>query len=301
MKPRVIQDVSRVLCILPCVAALACAETHGGRSFLANRSSIEVNEAPVCASAVVDNDDCRPGNFGGAPWEKRPSFPPFSISDNAVRSGPTYIVAEVRTHYLGSPYYAGDVHAHCKGGLDRTVIPEDNTSLQEYELATLIEDRAVKQVASHVRSALDTRDSLEASALTTRFAERLSDEVRERVKARLLWFVTRYPGGMPDIARNDRLRKCLQETRSNPDASLVTGVAGYVVLNNQIDTAIGSEAVVQRALDYALRGHDDVTFDPDFRESLGVEWEQAVAQVAQIRIPRNDVTAVAWPMWVQFE
>jgi hypothetical protein len=276
-------------------------QAQGGRSFLANRSSIDVSEAPVCASAVVDNEDCRPGNMGGSNWEKRPSFPPFSISDYAVRSGPRSIVAEVRTHYLGSPYYAGDLHARCKIGLDRDTIPEDNTALQEYELAGLIEDRAVKQVAGHLRHALDDTDSMEASAITTRFAERLSEEVHERVKARLLWFVTRYPGGAPDLVRNQSLRKCLQDARNNVGSSLVTGVAGYVVLNNQIDTAIGSGGVVQRALDYAMRGHDDLQLDPELRDELGMEWEQTVAQVAQIRIARNDVTAMAWPMWVQFE
>ena len=302
MKPRVIKDLGLLLWTIPCVAALSCVGTHGsGRSFLANRSSIDVSEAPVCASGVVDHEDCRPGNFGGANWEKRTSFPPYSISDYAVRSGPRSILAEVRTHYLGSPFYAGDLHARCKSGLDRDTIPEDSTALQEYELASLIEDRAVRQVAGMLRRVLDEQDSREASAITTRFAERLAEEVRDRVKARLLWFVTRYPGGVPDIVRNDRLRKCMQETRNVAGASIVTGVAGYVVLNNQIDTAIGSGAVVQRALDYALRGHDEITLEPELRGELSYVWEQSVAQVAQIRVPRNDVTAMAWPMWVQME
>jgi hypothetical protein len=32
-----------------------------------------------------------------------------------------------------------------------------------------------------------------------------------------------------------------------------------------------------------------------------MEWHERVEKVASIKLPRNDVTAVAWPMWVQFE
>lgn len=300
MKTRALSFRYPVLCIASSMVALSCAQTGGGRGFLASRSSIDVADAPTCASAVVDNNDCRPGNFGGTDWEKRPSFPPFSVSDGAVRSGPSNIVAEVRRHYLGSPYYEGDVHAYCKSGIDTDQIPADNTSVQEFELARVIDDRAVKPMTAEVQEALESRIGRDSASLTLRFEERLKEEVTDRVKARMLWFVTRYPGGVRDMTHNERLRKCLQEQRDN-DAPLVTGVAGYVVLNNQIDTAIASADIVERALDLALRGRDDVLLDPEFKHHLGMEWHERVEKVASIKLPRNDVTAVAWPMWVQFE
>lgn len=290
-----------VLCIAPALAALSCVE-HGGRAFLEGRTGIEVTEAPVCAAGVADYDRCRPRDMGGTPWEQRTNFPPYSVPPRLARGGNVNrIIAEVRAHYLGSPFYAGDVHAFCKDGVDEEIFPEGGTTLQEYELARVIEDRAVEPVTNRVRTVLQDRDASNASALTRRFHNQLLEEVHERVQAKLLWFVTRYPGGMADLSRERQLRKCLQESRDR-HAQVVTGVAGYIVLDNRIDTAIGSGEVVKRALDRALVGRsDDIGLDPEFRHSLAMEWQHRVHEVARIKLPREEMTATAWPLWVQFQ
>jgi hypothetical protein len=300
MTTRAIRDVALAFCTASCMAAVSCAQP-GGRGFLANKSGIDVRDTGLCASAVIDNDECRPEAFGRGEWEKYPSFPPFSLPSRAVDSGDERVVSEVRAHYLGSPFYAGDVHSVCKRGLELGDIPPDGTSLQNYELATVIDDRAVRPLADRLKAVLVKHGTSDAASITRRFSGSLSDEVHERVQAKVLWFVTRYPGGMPDIARNDTLRKCVQEQQEVSGATLVTGVAGYVVFNNHIDATVSSEATVYRALDNALSGHDDVSLDANFRHSLGLEWQQNVAQVASIRMARSDLSTIAWPLWVQFE
>jgi hypothetical protein len=305
MTTRAIHVVAVTFCSASCLIVAACGQP-GGRTFLANKTGINVEEIGVCASAVADNEECRPERFGNGEWEKFPTFPPYSVSENAVRSGDQSVLAEVRTHYLGSPFYAGDVHAFCKQGVDRDVIPQDGTSLQDYELAEVIQDRAVRSLTTKLHNQLQTKASsdraeVDVDSITRRFQESLNDEVRARVKARLLWFVARYPGGLPDISRNDQLRKCVQEQRENSGATLVTGVAGYVVYNNQIDNALAQETTLYRALDGALAAGGDLTLDPNFRITMAKEWRQDVEKVAQFRMARRDLSTMVWPLWVQFE
>jgi hypothetical protein len=286
--------------LLLCAAALgACASP--GRNFLTTRTSIDVQDGPICGAAVIDNDTCRPGNFGGGKWVKDSDFPPFTISEYGFRGGtPQRVAAEVRAHYLGSPYYDGDVHSYCKMNIDTDLFPGDTTSLQEYDLSKMIEDRAVRPLTTRLHSGLQMRDAYEANGITARFYERIMEEVHERVQARYIWFVTRYPGGIPDMARNERLRRCLQEARDH-DADIVSGVAGYIVLDNRIDNSVSSRDVMYRALDRATAGYDDFVLDGGLRHELGREWEERVAQIANIKMARQDLTSTAWPLWVQLQ
>jgi hypothetical protein len=301
MTNRAIRDVAVWFCTVSCLTAISCSHAATGRSFLASKSGIDVRETGLCASAVIDNNDCRPEDFGRGHWEKYPSFPPYSVPERYVDGSEERVVAEVRRYYLGSPFYAGDVHTVCKRGTVRSAIPPDGTSLQNYELASVIEDRAVRDVTGRLKSALVRRNAADASSISRRFSSRLTDEVRERVRAKVVWFVARYPGGMPDMMRNEDLRRCVQEVQENPTALMVTGVAGYVVYSNHIDQTIGSETTVYRALDSALAGHEDVTLDANFRRNLALLWRDDVDRVASIKMARSDLSTVAYPLWVQFE
>jgi len=289
------------------LSAAGCTP-RSGRAFLANRTGIDVAEAPICGAMVADHEQCRPGDYGGVPWTKAFNFPPYSVPSRLMRDRDRLderdeerIMDAVRAHYLASPYYAGDLHSVCKAEVDRDVFPGGATNLQRYSLAKVIEDRAVIPLSERVRKVMEDRDPPNAWAVTSRFHHGLMEEVHRRVQAKVLWFVTRYPGGLPDIARARPLRRCLQETRDTAGAQLVTGVAGYIVLDNRIDTAVGSGEVVYRALDRATIGRSDVVLDPQFQQSLALEWEEKVSRVAQIRMAREDATAVAWPMWVQLQ
>jgi hypothetical protein len=283
--------------------AMSCASGPGtGRAFLEDKTGIALGEpASACASGVVDNEECRPNAVGTGEWHKRGDFPSYSVSARAVEDGDQTVVAEVRAHYLGSPFYDGDVHSVCKNGVPNDAYPPDGTSLQDYDLAAMIEDRAVKDLAKQLQAALDAKKVANASDITRRFHEGLAHEVHARVKARLIWFVARYPGGRPDITRNDKLKSCIEEQRTNSDASLVTGVAGYIVMANKIDTAISGEATLVSALDSALAIESGASLDPEVRNSLALRWKNDVDRVAQIKTARQDMSTVAWPLWVQFQ
>ncbi|MET0385782.1 MAG: hypothetical protein ABW321_07475 [Polyangiales bacterium] len=283
-------------------------ERAGGRNFLKTRTSIDVTDGPICGASVVDPEECRPGDFGGGHWEKDTDFPPFTVSEGSRRGDAQRVASEVRQYYLGSPFYDGDVHPYCKRGITSgffrpdtsDIFPPDSTTLQEYNLATIIDDRAVKPLTTRLHTALKTRDEDRASGITARFYERLNEEVRDRVQARIIWFVARYPGGVSDMARNEHLRRCLQEARDN-DAPVVTGVAGYLVLDNRIDNSIASEDVFLRALDRATAGYDELNIEGGLKHDLANEWGDRVSDIANIKMARQDLTATAWPLYVQLQ
>jgi hypothetical protein len=277
-----------------------------GRAFLEDKTGIALGEpASVCASGVADSEDCRPSDYGSGEWHKQGNFPPYSVSQRAASEDEDYkvqtVIAEVRAHYLGSPYYDGDVHAFCKAGVPNDAYPPEGTSLQDYDLAKIIEDRAVKDLGKQLKAALDAKDVADSGDITARFQHNLTNEVRARVKAHLLWFVARYPGGRPDMSRNEKLKACVEEQRVNSAATLVTGVAGYIVLNNQIDTAVSGESTMVAALDSALAAHAGLALEPEVRADLALRWKTDVDHVAQIKTARQDLSTVAWPLWVQFQ
>jgi hypothetical protein len=299
LPPMMTTRASQVMSAL-CSVLFGCASATG-RAFVEDKTGIGFR-APtsVCAAGVVDNEECRPQSFGSGQWQKNSNFPPYSASEAAVRDGYQSVVAEVRTHYLGSPFYDGDVHSICKQGVPNDAIPPEGTSLQDYDLATMLEDTAVRDSSSRLKAALDAKSISASAGITERFQSQLVKEVKSKVKARLLWFVARYPGGRSDISKNEKLRSCVEEQKGNVEALLVTGVAGYIVLDNRVDSAIASESVIVNALDVALTGQADAV-DPELRISLATSWTQSVDRVAQIKAARRDLTTMAWPLWVQFQ
>ena len=290
----VVASIGLVCELMGCVPA-------SGRAFVEAKTGIGFRPpTSVCAAAVIDSEECRPQSFGSGQWQKNSNFPPYSASESATRDGYQSVVAEVRAHYLGSPFYDGDVHAFCKQGVSSDAIPSEGTSLQDYDLASMIEDTAVKDLTARFKTALDAKAVASASEISERFQSQLVKEVKAKVKARLLWFVARYPGGRSDISKNEKLRACVEEQKGNAEATLVTGVAGYIVLDNRVDSAIATESPIVRALDVALAGRGDAV-DAELRTSLASTWTQSVDKVAQFKAPRRDLSTMAWPLWLQFQ
>jgi len=285
--------------MLPCFMAFACS-SGSGTSFLAVRTSITMADGLFCGAGVVDHETCRPGDFGGGSWQPASNVPPFTLSDFGGRSGVRLAAAEIRAHYLGSLFYDGDLHSFCKPHVELDPRALGSTTLQEFDLAQMIERRVIRPLTAQLHEALVSRSPSEAEGITSRFYDRLTDEVNERVQARIVWFVSRYQGGVSDMAHDDYLRGCLREARAH-EAAVVTGVAGYVVLDNQIDDTISSAEVVYRSMDRATAGYERVMYDDGLRSRMAAHWHAGVTRIASVRMTRQEMTTTAWPMWVQFQ
>jgi hypothetical protein len=303
MTSRLAEHATVVLCLALALGTLSCG--NGGRSFLASRSSIEVDDGPLCGAGVEDHRTCHPEDFGDGHWTREERFPSFTVSEYSGRQDVREVAREIRAYYLGALYYEGDVHTYCKREagseefLGDSRYPSDSTNLQVYDMREMIEKRVIRPMTTRLRSELSLRSRTDSSGIAARFYEAMMDEMRERIDASVLWFVIRYPGGVPDMARNDELRRCVSESRQERGA-LITGVAGYAMLKNNIDETLVSEATVFRALERAQAEYE-FALDPGLRHSLAREWTDKLDRIAHVKLTRRDVTATAWPLWVQYD
>jgi hypothetical protein len=172
-------------------------------------------------------------------------------------------------------------------------------TLQVYDVREMIEKRVIRPLTSRLHSELATRSQYDASGIATRFYEYLSEEMRERVDARVLWFVIRYPGGIPDMVHDQQLHRCVVEADERR-GSVITGVAGYAMLKNDIDETVASSQLVYRALARANADYE-YRIDAGLTRSLADEWEDKVDRIAHVKLTRKDVTATAWPLWVRYD
>ncbi|MET0389232.1 MAG: hypothetical protein ABW321_24885 [Polyangiales bacterium] len=291
-----------VLCLLPALSLLSCA---GGKTFLASRSSIEVSDGPLCGAGVDNHKTCKPEDFGEGHWEREQNFPSFTVSEYTGRLSIREIAQEIRAYYLGSIYYEGDVHSYCKRQYKSEVFwsddkyPGDGTELQVYDVREMLEKRAIRPMTTRLRSELNSTSRYDVSGIANRFYEYMMDAMRERVDARVLWFVIRYPGGIPDMAHHQELRRCVNEANDH-HGEIITGVAGYAMLKNDIDNTIADEGIVYRAISRATSGFD-YTIDESLKRRLADQWREEVDRIAHVRLTRQDITATAWPMWVKYD
>jgi hypothetical protein len=294
------RNARRWALVLCCSSVAACVKS-APPTFLEQKTGIVLAERAECGSSLTGNERCAPERFGAAVWEKNAALPPYSVSEQAVRLGARAVVAEVRLHYIGSPFYDNDVHVVCKSELSESALPSTGTSMQDYDLGAALQDRAVRPVTMEFLSVLESKGVASAHELARRFGARLKLEVQQRVQARVLWFETRYPGGRADLERNLHLRACVDEQQQAKQAKLVTGLAGYVVMKNRVDASIDSPRVISIALESALASHDSAKLPIELRARLEDSWADRVASVALFKSQRSEVGATVWPLWVQYE
>lgn len=281
--------------------SVGCGTT--GREFLASKTGIDIpRPISVCASGVIDNDDCEPTQSGGSKWQRNTNFATYSVTGASLGDGSYQkIVAAVLTHYLGSPFYEGDVHANCKAGLPDDAVPATGTILQDFDLAAKLQETAVTEVASRLKAKLQARSVPAAVQIADDFKAKLSKDVASKIQARFLWIVARYPGGRADIEANSALKKCSDEVHGAGKASFVTGVAGYIILANRTSASISSESTVANAMSLSLDGKVEAGAVGQLTVEMGNEWKTSVDKVVHIDIDKQDLTTTAYPLWVQFE
>lgn len=294
-----------------------------GRDFLNGKTGVVLPEGiSVCSTGVQDSDYCEPKGGGGSKWSKSENFPSFTVPivpatlDGGVSLGSTAVPptnAEitatldlVRTNYLGSPYYGGNLHTLCKSTVQPNAIPTTQGITQDIDLAALIKTRSVSEVTLQLRAKLNALKIPASASIENDFRSSMDAAVAQKIQARFVWFVMQYPGGRPDISKNPHLQSCVAEATAHKKdkggSSVVTGVAGFLILRNTTDATISDSSATSNALRVALQGSSipaaaAIQLDGD----ISTSWTKSVEKVAQIQFSRKDLTVVSFPLWVQFE
>jgi hypothetical protein len=287
--------------LLTLVVVLTLCGCFTARSYIADKTQIELtNDISVCSQGVEDFRTCEPGRLGGAKWVFNDNFDVF-----AVTGGDNYQISldQIRMRYLGTPYYHGSLHLECHDGLMLQDFP--NLMLaDDVDLASELQRTTVMEIAAKVVLKLRAQGVDFPPGVEAQFRKQLNEDVASKVGVRFFWFLTKWTGGKDSIRRNHNFKSCLQEVdqqiSDGESASIVTGVAGLMVLSNRVDTTVSSESTILAALSATVPQAHSATL-MEMQGEIAAEWKDAVQKKFTVRGSRTSISQTVYPLWIQFE
>lgn len=287
------------LAILLLVALASCG-CFSARGFIADKTQIELTQdVSVCSQGVDDFGTCKPGRLGGSKWVFNDNFDVFAVTGRNHWES----LDQIRMRYLGTPYYHDSLHLECHAGLGPDAFP-DLILADDVDLASELQRTTVMEIAAKVVLKLRAKGVVMSPEAESEFRERLKQDVASKVGVRFLWFLTKWTGGMDSIRKNQNFRACLEEVetqrREGDSASMVTGVAGLMVLSNRVDTTVSSENTILSALSATVSPAYS-TLLMNMHAEIAAEWKEAVQKKFTVRGSRTSISQTVYPLWIQFE
>jgi hypothetical protein len=182
-----------------------------------------------------------------------------------------------------------------RNSVDRAVV---NSAVDYINLAAKLDDEihqrfAVEAVANMRKAGINVDVGLEAA-----LHKALARVVAQKIRVHLVWFVATYTGGKYAMQANPVLSRCQQEVAAHATdgAQLVTGVAGFAVLQNEADVSINSTETLATALGAVVADPTSV-----IDAKLASSWERTVGNVIRVNASTRALTQTVYPLWVQFE
>jgi hypothetical protein len=292
-----------VICLLALSSMTGC---NSARDFISERTHLQLtSDVSVCSQAVKDFTSCRPGFTGGAGWTPNKNFDVYNISRAAAEKGYQAELDELRLRYLGTPFYHGSPHTECRSALRLEDLPTEQPLSDDIDLTSILETKTVDEVSANAIFKLKAKGVDLSAKAQEDFKAALQKTVKEKAHVRYIWFLMKWTGGRDSIAKNAALKRCVDEVDAQNQshlgsASLITGVAGLLVLDNRIDTSVTSDSTITSALNLAISGSYPSQV-ADLQAQLSVDWKHAVSKVFTVNGSLVALSQTAYPLWVQFE
>ncbi len=284
--------------LLPLVSAaqLACGGT--AHDFVQAKTGIDVGpEVRLCSNGVLHDDpSCRPNGGGGMPWVRNENFDIFPVNPVNRQRNLEGLLYLAKQRYLGTPYWRGHLQPACKPEED--LGPAAVTAVDFINLAARLDEEINRSFVGDALASFGSASAPIDGRVEAAFRDALRRIVEQKIHVALLWFVTTYTGGRYAMALNPALARCNQDVLShtNDGAQFVTGVAGFIVLENQADVSINSAQNVAEALNVAVGGSM-----PVIDAKLTGAWQKTVGNVIHVDTSTFAMTQTVYPLWVQFE
>lgn len=279
------------------IIAISTSGCFSARGFIADKTQLELtSDVGVCSQSVVDYKTCEPGMTGGAPWVRNVNFDTFAPTEDTYQDK----MGAIRLRYLGTPYWNGSIHLECKSKVKAADLPTETALLDDIDLASTLQKTTVDEVAIKAIMKLRARGVNLSADVQAAFKSSLSETVGKKVGARYLWFLTKWTGGRDSIAKNPALAQCVADVTGKKHASLVTGVAGLLVLTNKVDTSVSSESTILTALSAHVAGQYSAQLAA-VQADISAEWKHSVEKNFTVNGNMGSLTSTVYPLWVQFE
>lgn len=271
-------------------------------NFIHDKTGIEVaREVKICSGGVLRDDPaCKPSGRGGAAWQRNENFDIYNLQRNTDLANWPSAIEEISVRYLGTPHWNERIQPSCKEDLPEGSLPvRADVSVDSIDLTAKLQQETVQAFSFDMMIKLQQAGVPVNPGVEMRFQEFLARAVEQRVKARLLWFVATYPGGRYALETNPAFTKCRQAVHDHErdGAKFVSGVAGFIVLENFADTSINSDSALNEALAAVVGpGHPRLV-----DSKMMASWKRTVQRVVRVEAHTKSLTQTVYPLWIQFE
>jgi hypothetical protein len=184
------------------------------RDFLKDKTGVIVpSEVNLCPTSLQDNEMCRPEGLGGPEWVRNKNVAPYPIPTATTETDTKTLVTNIRTYYIGTPFYGADLHFHpCKDGLTDGDFPDDKSYKAPIDLMQSLKTQSVDDVALSLKAKLEAK-GIASAQIVDDFKARFATALEQSVKSRVVWFAIRHPGGKIGLNYITKLDACREELR----------------------------------------------------------------------------------------
>lgn len=270
--------------------------------FLHDKTGIEVaREVRICSGGVLRDDPrCKPSGRGGAAWIRNENFDIYNLQRPIDFTRWPSALEEISVRYLGTPHWNERIQPACKDDLPEGSLPvHADVGVDSIDLTEKLKQETVQSFSIDLMARLQ-RDGFPVNpGVEMRFRDFLARAIEQRVRARLLWFVATYPGGRYAFESSPAFTRCRQVVHDHErdGARFVSGVAGFIVLENFADTSINNGSALDEALGAVAGPGASRLVDAKLRAS----WEKTVHRVVRVEAHTQAMTQTVYPLWIQFE
>lgn len=302
---------STTLLVSGCVSTPPVVDDLFGETvhdFIGTKTNLKLSDKiQVCSAASGNRETCRPTKTGGlGKWARNTQFDVYGLRNTATFDDYEAAKNELRSRYLGTPYYNSSLHFSCKSKIDPSAIaPNDTVLIDTIDLTAELKARAVEETTANLVAALKAEKVDVSAEIEANFRNKLTEAVESKTNVKYIWFFMKWTGGYEAIKNSDSFKMCAQTVDEKNkkianSASLVTGVAGLIVLNNQIDTTVNSESIVTAAINAAVPAKYNTEI-AKISAQVSAGWKKSITSTYTAKGALNSKTQIVYPVWVQFE
>lgn len=251
--------------IIPLILLTSCCTPYG-IAMLRKTTGFKLdNSIKICGGTGVQNqDDCEPS---GMNWEKTKSkisnITLVSNDDDAITAAicRKYIFQNIRGFNVAE-FHTHDIYNdQAKRGLIEA-------TMANFDLKQFYEEQAITEAKSQLKATFSRNNVAWSADVSLKFENELKRQfqINTNNQGAFKYIVINLNRtGLPDdtcIVKDwVDMDKCFKNYRIG-NYDLITGIAGYALINYNINTKIYEETWVKTALDIALSGQTSINTDP---------------------------------------
>ena len=265
----------------------------------------------ICRGASDDPYECMP-TAGTQPWVKVKNIPLLPLSNNLNNLEGGTLDDKVRD--LVTNYYMGAGFGN--GSFDKACMPRDTTSREVFvdylrdapirstSLAQLVEESVVREARIAFSGLVRGRNLQNRGKIEAAFESKLRETIKGNAsnKADVKWVAVYLGADFQRLSSLPTTKQCIDFARER-DGSLVTGIAGFVIMSSAGSSDYVTESSFKMAASTALEGSGGTGVPAGIEEAVATaaaSWSRETNRKISTSIQSKSPEPTFYPLWVSF-